>query len=118
MDDDDDVCVCVCLCVCTYVHMLACIYLYVAKGEDKEVVRIAEEIDKNFPLCSGNCFKPFRPFDFSFIPQDAFIKHLLRAGTIHSPGDSLRELSLEEEIAGKYVVKALVKAGFPGQGTK
>lgn len=99
--------------------MSACIYLYVGKSEDKEVVRIAGKTDKNFPLCSGNCFKPFRPFDFSFIPQDTFIEHLLIiAGTIQSPGDSLRELSLVEEKAGMYVVEALVKAGFPGQGTK
>lgn len=51
--------------------------------------------EKNFSLCSGNCFRPFGLFDFSFIPLDTFIKHLLREGTIQRPEDCLKELSRE-----------------------
>ena len=31
------------MCLYTYVQMLACIYLYVGKNEDKEIVRVAEK---------------------------------------------------------------------------
>ena len=31
------------ICLYTYVQMLACIYLYVDKSEDKEIVRVAEK---------------------------------------------------------------------------
>ena len=62
------------MCLCTYVQMLACIYLYVGKGEDKEIEWLKKR-DKNFPLCSENSF---RHFDFSFSPRD--IKCLLRTG--------------------------------------
>ena len=100
------------MCLCTYVQMLACIYLYVGKGEDKEIECLKKR-DKNFPLCSGNSF---RHFDFSFSPRDILIKYLLRTG-IKAP-DSLSKLSLVEEIAGNYVVEALIKVGFASQGTK
>lgn len=100
------------MCLCTYVQMLACIYLYVGKGEDKEIEWLKKR-DKNFPLCSGNSF---RHFDFSFSPRDILIKYLLRTG-IKAP-DSLSKLSLVEEIAGNYVVEALIKVGFASQGTK
>lgn len=83
--------------MCAYVRPLACIYSYGGKSEDKAVVRMAEKRDKNISLCSGNCFRPFGPFDFSWIPQDPFSKHVLRAGTTQSPGDSLKELGPEEE---------------------
>lgn len=32
--------------MCTYVHMFACIYLYVSKSEDKEVMGMAEKRDR------------------------------------------------------------------------
>lgn len=31
------------MCLFTYVQMLACIYLYIGKSEDKEIVRVAEK---------------------------------------------------------------------------
>lgn len=42
--------VCLCVCVwCMYVHMLACVSLYVDKSEDKEVVRMAKK--RKFSHC-------------------------------------------------------------------
>ena len=31
------------MCLFTYVQMLACIYLYIGKSEDKEIARVAEK---------------------------------------------------------------------------
>lgn len=36
----------VCVCMCTYVHMLACIFLYVSRSEDKEVMGMGEKRDR------------------------------------------------------------------------
>lgn len=86
--------------MCTYVPVLACIHLYVSKSKDKDVMGLAEKSEKNFSLCSGNYSRSFRPFAFSFMLQDTFIKHPLRASTAESPGDRLKELSPEKEEQG------------------
>lgn len=79
------------------VCVMACIYLYVVKGGDKEVVRMMEKREKP-PCALCKFYVVIRSMRFFIYPIEQFIN---RPGTIQSPGDSLKELNPAKRMPGK-----------------